>query len=818
MVCGAAKAGKTNFTYLLRNKKLKEKYESTGVSDTKQVVVKQKSNINSDTKEAVTKLKFNICGTDWTDLTDKLEYEELIQTLLSELNKQHIEEDKLDEEVSEGSNTEIDDQPTNQLVQNLPSQTKSEDNINHFDEHQGEKNDKIIQDEKVDSERNMTNTDYVTIPPELYEGKYIERRKMWDMLTILDTGGQPELINLLPAINTSAAVSFIALDLSDGVDCLKQLVLAQSSNKNYEEYKTSYTNFHLLKCLLSFIKLSARRRIQYPKFVEKVCCNESGVCFLGTHADILLRKLLDIEVKSNKNAKTRESSEGHREHRKNKSCFTNNLNELNVLVNDLVESLKEKESLRDEEVESIKYTVKKSFNNDLNAINEQIEILVSEIDKDDKLDVWNINDMMLTPVDNTTAGKPQDENHTAEVIRAKIAKVVENRQFEIPVVWFILELQLRCEEKIFISLDYVKVLSDRIMPNNQKIDKPYIKEILKFFHALGTLMYFDGVDIAQDYVITDPQWLFDTLTDLVNCTLAYKVLKTSVINAFKYRGILSDELLNTIELRVDKIHLDDHINSDDENIAKKKKRKLFLKLLEHLKVIAPTDQLYVGDKKNQCYFMPSVLPPCKWSEIKDSIFTESEFGKQIFYKDKEEYLVEPLLIEFTYGTIPRGFLCFLAVQLLQKNTKWKVCCPNEKQNWCQFDNLIIFRTDINQFLAIIDRTFYLELQVRIKNIKDKNPHYEIKSAVTDALKVICKDFDSQFTDLRYGFLCKECKGSSDDGHLTIPECSCDNLFAECRNYRGTKLEDKHKIWLKVCNNNKYKLYVTGNLPDTCTQA
>ena len=102
---------------------------------------------------------------------------------------------------------------------------------------------------------------------------------------------------------------------------------------------------------------------------------------------------------------------------------------------------------------------------------------------------------------------------------------------------------------------------------------------------------------------------------------------------------------------------------------------------------------------------------------------------------------------------------------------------------------------------MIDKTFYLELQVRVKNRKDKNPHYKIKSAVTDALKAICKDFNSEFTDLHYGFLCKECEGSSDDDHLTllshIPEFTCDDHFAECRNRQGTELKEKHKIWLKV---------------------
>ena len=88
----------------------------------------------------------------------------------------------------------------------------------------------------------------------------------------------------------------------------------------------------------------------------------------------------------------------------------------------------------------------------------------------------------------------------------------------------------------------------------------------------------------------------------------------------------------------------------------------------------------------------------------------------------------------------------------------------------------------------------MELQVRVKNRKDKNPHYKITSAVTVALMAICKDFNSEFIDLHYGFLCKECEGSSDDDHLTL---LWDDHFAECRNRQGTELKEKHKIWLKV---------------------
>ena len=832
-------AGKTSFTRFLRNKKFEEEYRSTSFSDTKQVLVKHAKQVKH-TKQVLEKHKFNICGTEWTDLDKKSEYQEVIERLLSKLNKEEVEPDsesnnesnnesdnESDAEFNEANDSQLADvltnQPANQLVSKLDNQLinnqpsnnqnlSNKQSLTVFEEHIVNKHEEEIFSKSdttiqhnivVDSERNMTNTEYVTVRKELLAGKHDETLEMWDMVTLLDTGGQPELINMLPAVNTSAAVSFIVFDLSKGVDCLNQLVLAQSSKPGYEKRKLNYTNLYLLKCLLSFIKMSARKKIDYPESIVKKCCSKSSVCFIGTHADKLVKDLLENEIKNE--AREVENSAM-------KELFVEDVDHevkrLDELLNNLIKSLKDEGLwlLKDEKLKAVKFAVKESYDNSVNAINEQIKILANKMNEDTTIDIWNLRGRNLIPVDNTTSGKPQDENHVAEIIRSRILKKVEQTQFEIPIVWFILELQLY-EEEVFISLDKVKALCDKIMPKSQKIGKLYITGILKFFHSLGTLMYFDEVDGMNEYVITKPQWLFNTLTDLVNCTFnTTKILDDSISAAFKYQGILCNELLDNINLSIDDIDVDTNTNSDDKDKANKKKRKMFINLLIYLRIVAPTDQLYVGkhkDENNQCYFMPSILPTCNWIADMENILPVGEFGRQVFYKDdQEECLVEPLLIEFTYGTIPRGFLCFLAVQLLQKNTKWKLYCPNENRNWDQFDNLIKFRVDDYHYFALIDRTFCLDLQVRVKDTKPTNVYFEIQESVTAALQDICKDFNSHFNDLRYGFLCRKCPSTPDSlGHLAllsqnepIPKYIPDS--AQCK-YQGTKLKDEHKIWLKV---------------------
>ena len=806
MVCGAAKAGKTSFTDLLKNTEFKDTYESTGVSDTKQIVIKQKNSEkehNRNTKEDLIKQKFTICGTKWTDLTEKLEYQEIIDRLLSRLNKGTKQGSESDTEFDKADSNEAANNPAyhgqtdnNQKSSNKKNQTTSEENnIEHQDDNFSD-SDETMEDKIIDSERNLTSTEYITVRT---GGEYKETLESWDMLTLLDTGGQPELINMLPSVNTSAAVNFIVFDLSigddlsNGVSCLKKNVIGQSSKKGYTERKLNYTYLNLLKCLLSFTKMSARKKILYPELplFDKKCYDKAGVCFIGTHADELIKKLLKNEVQRLQNEEI--GSDGEND----EDVVDFFPDEFDLLLEDLVKNEVD-ELLNDKKVESLKLIVKKRFNHYINDVNEEIQVLIDQIEQDKTFGIWSAAGKNLFVVDNTTAGEPQDDEHVAENIRSKIFKTVAETWYEIPIAWFILQLQLSYEENVFVSLDSVKILCDKIMPEGQQIEKPVIRGILRFFHALGTLMYF-GEEVG-DFVITNPQWLFNTLTEIVDCTCSGAIsINTATLNAFKYRGILSDDLLDSIDhLSIDKISLDTNANSDD---CKKEKRKLFLKLLEHLKIVAPTDQLYIGkykDEKN--YFMPSILSNCKSINDMNKILSESEFGKPVLLKDSK---VEPLLIKFTYGTIPRGFLCFLTVTLLKKQENWTLY-PCKDKTLHQFNDLIKLRVGNFEYLALIDRTFYLELQVRVKH-EDiaKNPCYEVQCAVTSALQDICEDFNSQFIDLRYGFLCGECP-ENPEKHLTvlfkdkpISECIPDNHCADCGK-QATELQDIHNIWFKVC--------------------
>ena len=158
--------------------------------------------------------------------------------------------------------------------------------------------------------------------------------------------------------------------------------------------------------------------------------------------------------------------------------------------------------------------------------------------------------------------------------------------------------------------------------------------------------------------------------------------------------------------------------------------------------------------------------------------------------------VEPLLITFNFGTVPRGLFCFLVVQLLQNNTGWSLYGRNDDMIIYRYNNLITLRIDKTSYLSIIDRVKYLELQVRNKAKYSSSVHCEAQHAVTVALKSLCKKFGWQFCDLRYGYLCSECSSSPDHLSLLSTTEPVPQVFpqdAECGS-QSMLLTEKHEVW------------------------
>ena len=761
LFCGASHAGKTSFSRLLRNQKHDPDYNSTPSGISQQVLISGE--------------KVNVVGTNWINLDSELETKELTKRLIVKLqNRTDVDTDKssLNDNISSNSHLPVADnkqavkkvrinkqkmtkETSNNSPQNLETKDIPESHVSTpmddsdfltFDYYSLESPDISLRTNKqISTEKEMADlTDIVntstleSIP------------KTWDLFTLLDTGGQPEFINMLPAINASTAITFVVLNMSDGKECVNNAVIAQYKCKGYNYSKSAlkYTNMHLLKCLLSSIKVAAMKEdVQFhPKIITKVTETKQSsavACIIGTCLDKLKEKF----------------GEGYNEE----------VSKINIEIKKLIDIIKNEDVLE--------------FWCDLDG-NYVISVDNTISRESPKVIACEENLNKQTVQHETALNIQRVREHSNEILRRKA-------QYEIPISWFILELELRNNDKICIPLTEVEEICNKIMPSHRKMKIEQIKEILKFYHFCGMLLYFSEVDGMNNFVITNPQWLFVNLTKIIMCKFennANGLYGAHYIEQL-HNGICYIELLRKLTLDLQGVKLES-----------------FLNLLVHLKIIAPL--------MDNVYFMPTILPPCS----EENTLTEKEYGKPAAFTVDGQCIcpeVEPLLIEFTFGTVPRGLFGFLIVQLLQDNRGTFELYGKNDILHRRCSDFISFYIKPCCFLSLWDKISFLELQVTVKG-SYPSYHYKVQIAVAKALKKVCDEFKWKLSDCHYGFLCHEHAEDSQSEHLALLFESFDNnqplpvlstnqpfpdeilKYAYCKNQQSTCLSVTHNIWFKVC--------------------
>ena len=754
LFCGASRAGKTSFYRLLRNKSYQDT-ASTDVGESKQVLISGKVSGN------------------WVDLDGKLQTEAVTKLMILMMRKlkgkavkskanavpldaraKNKEEQIVDMDISSPASKQssVLKAVSKVTINKLPSNKQNAAQLSY-----GKYTDAPTEAHYLDSRQNIRKIKppvhkiavdqiendmenemaiynyYLNVPISELEST----PKTYDLFTLMDTGGQPEFVNLLPAINTFTAITFIVLNMSEGKQCLNTPVVAKYECAGYYKYAEQnlhYKNVDLLECFLSSVRSAAmqeKKKVFHNDVITTIEAIEPPkpvACIIGTHADKISENIDEV------------------------ICHVSNeISKLDV--------------------------IKKN------------DSKVMKIWTDSKV-------RYLRPVDNTV---PRDSKErlnyvqdmtikTVESIRYKSKKLLEKKvQYEIPISWFILEWVIRtfCKKnkKVCISIDHIETIYNKIIKPEKKMETWAIKEIMKFYHMLGTLLFFDEVDGMNEFVIVDPQWLFTNLSEIVKCTFDddYDCYEDNLMYELRNKGICNKELLKNLKFDLQDIKLDS-----------------FLKLLVHLKVITPKDY------DNNEYFIPSVLPRCNCKVNAETIFDEEEFGKPVVYMRNEqnptEINIAPLLIQFDCGTIPRGLFGFLAVQLLQDNPReYELYSENDPENGIYYccDDLITLQIDPYWYVTLIDKISYLELQVRVQGYNNPSYHRQVQQTVSEALKKVCGQFDWNFSDCRYGFSCEKCMHISvlsDKEHipLQLP------VKTKCSSKHRMILKKEQKIWFEVC--------------------
>ena len=140
-----------------------------------------------------------------------------------------------------------------------------------------------------------------------------EPGKVLKVITLLDTGGQPEYIHLLPTININPTITFVVHDLSKSLYDQVLVECRKHGKHILTPYHLSYSNFDMIKFLMSAVNDSAERSgctVPDPQLaVTPGSDDKSYICIIGTHTDKVLQS--DIKHANEKITNLVNATESH---------------------------------------------------------------------------------------------------------------------------------------------------------------------------------------------------------------------------------------------------------------------------------------------------------------------------------------------------------------------------------------------------------------------------------------------------------------------------------------------------------------------------
>jgi len=283
MVCGSSAAGKTNFINLLIGDKFVDVHEATAVTSAKDTMVKEI--IVSENDDNL--VEFRNCDLDHQIqiLKSHLHYKQF-KRADSDINGESVfKDDVFEAELSIESrpNQEVSELTENEVdVTLFQSESKSEM------KHELETTSNTIPTSTVLSD-NLASGHRSDIENKLaiVTNDIVKLPKTWDMLTFLDTGGQPEYISMLPAVNSSVMITFVVLSLEH--DLSQNVAVFRGDSFDQPSHSLPYDYITLIKMLVSMRK---PQMVMIPHDVlAHEAENKSYLSFIGTKSDIITEKL-----------------------------------------------------------------------------------------------------------------------------------------------------------------------------------------------------------------------------------------------------------------------------------------------------------------------------------------------------------------------------------------------------------------------------------------------------------------------------------------------------------------------------------------------
>ena len=280
---GSGKAGKTSFSNLLMKNQFVNFHHSTNIVQAKHAVSVRKALVTGSCRSDV---DLNVV---WLEMNDDSQMSHLRKILLSLDNSslQNFKEQKplSPSPLQQSSNTAVttDSQSNNAQESYAKKEYVTRQTTSSVQRVAGLFQGSVKSKKMTSFDRLVQNS----INSNIFQHEFDDHGEVLNIITLLDTGGQPEYIHLLPTVNMHPMVTFVVHDLSKSLGDQVLVEYSEHGELVFEPYHLKYSNFDMIKFLMSSINDSLERLSSpVPQLVTIPGKNNSSyLCCVGTHAD-----------------------------------------------------------------------------------------------------------------------------------------------------------------------------------------------------------------------------------------------------------------------------------------------------------------------------------------------------------------------------------------------------------------------------------------------------------------------------------------------------------------------------------------------------
>ena len=349
---------------------------------------------------------------------------------------------------------------------------------------------------------------------------------VWDIINFLDTGGQPEFVNILPAISSSIALTFIVFNLSKRLDDLVHVEHNVNGDPSFQPYHLDCSNEEFIKRLI----VSSENYMECIPSLKSIQRENGGndpkMCYVGTHA-------LNVSEKKVKEIDDRLSSIATEFGLHQRSFWCSPKPQLRRLYPiDLFPNDKDKELFEDI-IEDIRDNIQKQVQK-RNYYEVPITWFIFLLNMQRLCETRNVSYISYQQAIDVWTGENVNDNERGTR----------------------------------------SVLEDQHESTSR--DNSDVHNILLFFHFMGMLFYYHEVKEIRNFVFIDRQWLFEKLTELVEIKFKRHYNKKDIsaedFEKFTMEGRLNINIITNLKINLQGIQ-----------------PLYFIYLLNHLNIATPID-------------------------------------------------------------------------------------------------------------------------------------------------------------------------------------------------------------------------------------